>query len=258
MVRIAAPLDADNVEKALGAFDAIDEIALVAVPGATERAMQEKILSHCQQEHRQDRFAILDGVQVQTPTALTHGGHQWGPGANIYGALYFPWILVRDPATKTDIAVPPSRHLAGVYARTDATRGVHKTPANTVIRGALAVQRLVSREEQAGVNLDGINIIRTFDGNVTVWGARTLGGNANNEWTYINVRRLFCTCASPSSRARSGWCSSPTSRALWAKITRNITAFLTNVWRDGALFGRYSTGGVLRQVRCRDQSPRAA
>ena len=143
-----------------------------------------------------------------------------------------------DPASRTTIAVPPSGHIAGVYARTDATRGVHKAPANAVMRGALDVQRLISKREQAGLNPDGINIIRKFDGNITIWGARTWADPGQEaDWVYINVRRLFLYLRKSIDQGTQWVVFEPNEMGLWAKITRNITAFLTNVWRAGALFG---------------------
>jgi phage tail sheath protein FI len=221
-------------------FAPIDEIALVAVPGVTDNGVQQAILAHCEDTHLQDRFAILDGKSLDDkpePGSLTPAEVHDSVGPNSYGAIYFPWIQVSDPATRRNVFVPPSGHLAGVYARVDAERGVHKAPANEVVRGALGVQTLVSKREQAGLNPDGINVIRQFNGNVTVWGARTLGGDANNEWKYVNVRRLFLYLRQSIDRGTQWVVFEPNTPALWAKITRNITAFLTNVWRAGALFG---------------------
>ena len=166
--RLADGVEANAVKAALEKFKAIDEIALVAVPGATDKAVQEAILSHCEDEYLQDRFAILDGLPE--PGSLTKTEVQAGVRNSSYGAVYFPWIQAFDPATQENIYVPPSGHVAGVYARVDATRGVHKAPANEVIRGAVGVQTLVSKADQAGLNPDGINVIRKFNGNITVWG----------------------------------------------------------------------------------------
>jgi phage tail sheath protein FI len=196
--------------------------------------VQQEILNHCQQESLQDRFAILDGKQDADPS--TAGSISDGLVNSSYGALYFPWIRVADPNTRTAI-VPPSGHLAGVYARVDTTRGVHKAPANEVIRGALDVAVAVSKEQQAGLNPHGINILRKFDGNVTVWGARTWAREAEAEWRYINVRRLFLYLRKSIDQGTQWVVFEPNDPGFWAKIQRNVTAFLTNVWRAGALFG---------------------
>ena len=159
-------------------------------------------------------------------------------GTSDYAALYFPWIDVGEQNQDGNIVyVPPSGHLAGIYARVDGERGVHKAPANEVIRGALGVEKRLSKADQDGLNPDGINVIRQFNGNVTVWGARTLGGDDNGEWKYVNVRRLFLFLRESIDKGTQWVVFEPNTPALWAKITRNVTAFLTNVWAAGALFG---------------------
>jgi phage tail sheath protein FI len=221
---------------ALETFKPIDEISLVAIPGATDKAVQNAILDHCEDKNLQDRFAILDAA-LGKPDDLTAQNVFKGVRSSKYAAIYFPWIKVFDPAAQEVIAVPPSGHIAGIYARVDAERGVHKAPANEVIRGALDVDTPISRRDQDGLNPDGVNVIRKFNGNITVWGARTIGGERNGEWKYINVRRLFIYLRESIDRGTQWVVFEPNTPELWAKITRNITAFLTNVWRDGALFG---------------------
>lgn len=223
-----------NLLKALDALKPIDEVALVAVPGVTSDTVQNAVLDHCENEHLQDRFAILDGRDTET---LTKTAIQGGTRDSSYGALYYPWIEVFDPAINALKFVPPCGHVAGIYARVDSARGVHKAPANEVIRGALGVKVLVSREGQAGLNPEDINVIRKFDGNVTVYGAHTLAGKENAEWRYINVRRLFLFLRESIDEGTQWVVFEPNDASLWAKIIRNITAFLTNVWRAGALFG---------------------
>jgi phage tail sheath protein FI len=175
----------------------IDEIALVVAPGLTDSAVVAAIVTHCKQT-TQDRFAILDS-QENVGDSITQDTND-PPDNSDYAAFYFPWIQVFDPATKITrpddpdkgrIYVPPSGHIAGVYARVDTTRGVHKAPANEVVLGALGLKYNISKAVQDGLNPDGINCIREMNGNIRVWGARTLGGDANGEWKYVNVRRLF-------------------------------------------------------------------
>ena len=127
--------------------------------------------------------------------------------------------------------------MAGIYARVDQERGVHKAPANEVVRGALALEYLVSKNEQDGLNPDGINVIRGFNGNLKVWGARTLGGDDNGEFKYINVRRLMNFLRESIDEGTQFVVFEPNNPALWQKIIRSVRGFLTNVWRDGALFG---------------------
>jgi len=226
----------DSLSDALETFKPIDEISLVAIPGATDKPLQTAILDHCEDKNLQDRFAILDAA-LGKPDDLTAQNVFKGVRSSKYAAIYFPWIKVFDPAAQEVIAVPPSGHIAGIYARVDAERGVHKAPANEVIRGALDVDTPISRRDQDGLNPDGVNVIRKFNGNITVWGARTIGGERNGEWKYINVRRLFIYLRESIDQGTQWVVFEPNTPELWAKITRNITAFLTNVWRDGALFG---------------------
>jgi hypothetical protein len=240
VVRIADLTDANQVIAALKEFEKIDEIAIVAAPGALDNAVQTAVINHC--ELLEDRFAIIDGQRTQT---IDVAHIQGAVGDSNYAALYFPWVEVTkqtiDTATGKPVGgrlfVPPSGHLAGIYGRVDETRGVHKAPANEVVRGALTLEYLVSREEQKGLNPDGINVIRGFDGRLVVWGARTLGGDANGEFKYINVRRLMNFLRESIDQGTQFVVFEPNNPSLWQKIIRTLRAFLTNVWRDGALFG---------------------
>jgi phage tail sheath protein FI len=151
--------------------------------------------------------------------------------------------------------VPPSGHIAGIYARVDAERGVYKAPANQVIRGALDVARPISKEDQAGLNPDGVNVIRNLGGSVTVWGARTLAsGGGDSEFQYVNVRRLFLFLRESIDEGTQWVVFEPNAEPLWAKIRRNVTAFLTTLWSEGALFG--ATPAEAFYVRCdKDTNP---
>ena len=248
VTRVTDASDVKAVTDALATFTAIDEIALVAVPGTQAAALQNAVIDHCEQAG--DRFAILDGQQK--PAALTPGAIKGGVRDSNYAALYYPWVSVVDPVSGTNDFVPPSGHLAGIYARVDTERGVHKAPANAVIRGALDVERRLSKADQDGLNPDGVNVIRAFNGNMTVWGARTLGGDRNNEWKYVNIRRLFLFLRESIDEGTQWVVFEPNTPTLWAQITRNITAFLTNVWQSGALFG--NTPAEAFYVKCDDET----
>jgi hypothetical protein len=155
-----------------------------------------------------------------------------------YGALYFPQIVVRDPFSPRDLfTVAPSGHIAGIYARTDTTRGVHKAPANEIVRGALDVSQRVTQEEQEGLNPNGVNCIRLFarEG-IRVWGARTLAASAS-EWRYLNVRRLFNQIEESIAESTRWVVFEPNDLSLWKAIRRDIRAFLMLLWRQGALMG---------------------
>lgn len=232
VVRTANLTNSGNVRASLKKFEAIDEISIVAAPGALDSGVQTEVINHC--KNLNNRFAILDG---QVTTTLTTAAIKGGVGNSDFAALYFPRIQVFDPASQGKIFVYPSGHMAGVYARVDTTRGVHKAPANEVVQGALGLEYLTSKNEQDGLNPDGINIIRNLNGNIRVWGARTLGGDANGEYKYVNVRRLMIFLRVSIDRGTQFVVFEPNAQPLWKKIRRSVTGFLTNVWRDGALFG---------------------
>jgi phage tail sheath protein FI len=246
VTRTAAAATADTAGDALDGFAAIDEIALVAVPGATDAAIQQAVVDHC--ERLGDRFALLDGQRITAPSNWTASAIKGTVNNSNYAALYFPWLQVYDPVSNAPIVVPPSGHVAGIYARVDTERGVHKAPANVSVRGALGVESRLGKPDQDGLNPAGINVIRDINGAITVWGARTLGGDANGEWKYVNVRRLFLYLRESIDEGTQWIVFEPNTPALWSKITRNVNAFLTNVWRSGALFG--NTPAEAFYVRC--------
>lgn len=212
----------------LKCLDEVDEIAIVAAPGQISAAVQDALLSHC--ETRKDRFAILD-----SPETISGGVDKLPkPRDSKYGAYYFPWIQVYDP-DKGNIFVPPSGHIAGVYSRTDSERGVHKAPANEIIRGALGMKYNVSKGEQDLLNPKGINAIRFMNGAIRIWGARTL--STDPSWRYISVRRLFIMVESSIERATQWVVFEPNDHRLWKRVQRTISSFLTLLWRNGALMG---------------------
>ncbi len=227
----------------LKCMDEVDEIAIVAAPGQVSAAVQDALLSHC--ETRKDRFAILD-----SPETITGGVDKLPkPRDSKYGAYYFPWIQVYDP-DKGNIFVPPSGHIAGVYSRTDAERGVHKAPANEIIRGALGMKYNVSKGEQDLMNPKGINAIRYMNGAIRIWGARTL--STDPSWRYINVRRLFIMVESSIERATQWVVFEPNDHRLWKRVQRTIASFLTLLWRQGALMGTAPEQAFY--VKCDDET----
>jgi phage tail sheath protein FI len=168
-----------------------------------------------------------------------------------FAALYYPWIKVFDPASGENVYVPPSGHAAGVFGRNDDTRGVHKAPANEVIRGAIDLEINITKGEHDALNPVGVNCIRAFPGRgIRIWGARTL--SSEPEWRYLNVRRLFNYLEDSILNGTQWAVFEPNDRALWAKVRRSIAAFLTMEWRKGALFG--ATPGEAFFVNCNDET----
>jgi phage tail sheath protein FI len=153
-----------------------------------------------------------------------------------FGTYYWPWITIRDPFTNALVNVPPSGHIAGIWARSDATRGVQKAPANEAVLGALNVEYNATRDEQGVLNQAGVNCIHLFQREgILVWGARTLD---DGEWRYVNVRRLFLMIEESIEESTRWIVFEPNDPTLWKSIRRDIRAFLTILWRDGALMGR--------------------
>ncbi|MCB1936780.1 MAG: phage tail sheath family protein [Nitrosomonas sp.] len=239
VIGIASASDAE-LDKALKKFSAIDEISMVAAPGMDGDKIYDKLISHC--ENLQDRVAILDSKEkVDDHTKLQSIPER--PRNSTYSAFYFPWLEVSDPATslieKNDgrLFVPPSGHVAGVYARTDATRGVFKAPANEALRGVIGLKYSLSKADQESLNREGVNVIRPLIGAIRVWGARTVGGDANGEYRYISTRRYFNYLRESIDQGTQFVVFEPNSPALWERIKRTVGGFLLNEWRSGALFG---------------------
>jgi phage tail sheath protein FI len=220
------------------AMEDIDEIAICAVPGMWSQTVQAALINHC--EMRRDRFAILD-----PPDGLDIDGI--GAFRQVfdteYAALYYPWCVTADPSpgapSGSDIHIPPSGLLAGIYANTDINRGVHKAPANVVIQGINLVGGLaadITKREQDVLNPVGINALRFFPGRgELVWGARTL--SSDTDWKYINVRRLFIYVEKSIFDGTQWVVFEPNNDQLWALVRQTISAFLTTVWQTGALAG---------------------
>lgn len=222
-----------NARTGLKTFEDIDAISLVVAPGMIDPAIQDAVLTHC--ELKKDRFAVLD-----SPETIDMGGIDKipKPRDSKYGAYYFPWIEVYDPE-RGNIFVPPSGHMVGIYARVDSERGVHKAPANEIVRGALGLKYTISRGEQDILNPKGINCIRDFSRRgrgIRVWGARTISSDAS--WRYINVRRLFIMVEESIDIGMQWAVFEPNDHKLWKKITRDVSSFLYRIWRSGALFGK--------------------
>jgi phage tail sheath protein FI len=227
-------------------LEAVDQVTMIAVPdlmsayqsGAIDldgvQGVQTKMIEHC--ELMGDRIAILDPPPGLSPQQVAEWRQEKTGYDSKYAALYYPWFSVLDPLTGTNRAVPPSGHIAGVWARNDDSRGVHKAPANEVIRGATRPETQLTKGEHDLLNPIGVNCIRAFPGRgIRVWGARTLSSDA--EWRYLNVRRLFNYLEESIMDGTQWVVFEPNDDALWARIRRTISAFLVNEWRKGALFG---------------------
>jgi phage tail sheath protein FI len=246
---------AGRTRTGLALLESYDDVAILGIPGYTDAASWGAALDHC--EKLKDRVAVLDapesvkdlGMLTKVATAepakkppAAEGAAAPSEGARArvsdrgYGAFYYPWVVVRDPLSGENVTIPPSGHVAGIYARVDSMRGVHKAPANETVLGALNLNYWMTNEEQGELNDNGVNCIRFFPREgIRVWGARTLAADA--QWRYLNVRRLFNMIEKSIVLSTRWVVFEPNDESLWKSIRRDIKAFLTLVWRDGALMG---------------------
>jgi hypothetical protein len=251
-----------DVQKRSGVegLEVLDDVTIVVVPDLmssvpgqkvdlqTIKSVQTMMIAHC--ERLGDRVAILDAPANLTPQEVKKWRMDIAGFDSSYAAMYYPWIQVMDPATNKPINIPPSGHMAGVWARNDITRGVHKAPANEVVQGAIGLAYQTTKGEQDTLNPIGVNVIRSFPGRgIRVWGARSLSSNPS--WRYISIRRLFNFVEKSIENGTQWVVFEPNDRKLWARVRRDVTAFLKNVWRDGALFG--SAPSEAFYVKCDDE-----
>jgi phage tail sheath protein FI len=228
-------------------LEVADNVTMVVVPdlmaafqagmlsGDGVRAVQTAMMNHC--EAMKDRVAIIDCPPGLSPQQIREWRMNIAGYVSKYAALYYPWVQVADPSGESDgILVPPSGHMAGIWARNDSERGVHKAPANEIVRGALSLEVQVSRNEQDTLNPIGVNCIRAFPGRgIRVWGARTL--SSDPAWRYLNLRRLSNFVEKSIDNGTQWVVFEPNDMDLWSRVRRNAGAFLTRLWADGALFG---------------------
>ncbi|SRR6266568_615308 len=208
----------------------VDEISLLCCP--EESYLGPKLIAGLlttQCENKKDRFAIL-----QAPSAVIPPND---PSINSkYAAYYYPWLKISDPRTSVPLLIPPGGHVAGIYARSDTTVGVHKDPANEVIRGIDELQVQTNDQQQSILNPKGVNVLRYFRGaGNLVWGGRTTANDP--DWKYINVRRLFIFVEKSILRGTQWVVFENNDEPLWARVRRSVSDFLTTLWRDGMLQG---------------------
>jgi uncharacterized protein len=213
--------------KGLSGLAEIDEISLIYTPALIRvNGLYDALIAHC--ETLKDRFAIID-VEAGTPDPAK-------PGDTSYGAFYCPWINIVDSKTGLVVAIPPGGYIAGIYARSDLERGVHKAPANEVVLGADSLEYTFTKGKQDILNPKGVNCIRAFPGRgIRVWGARTMSDDSI--WKYVNVRRLFIFLEKSIEKGTQWAVFEPNNEKLWARVKQTITQFLTTVWKNGALLG---------------------
>lgn len=241
----ADPDDADIRATGLEALGELDDIAIVALPdgGAmlTDDDVQgcaDRLISHA--ERYRYRIAVVD---APANSSISEIREFRGKFDTKYGALYHPWIEILDPlfpnvpgVPPRKLLLPPSGFVCGIYARSDIERGVHKAPANEIVRGLTKFEININKARQDVLNPEGVNCLRFFDGRGNrVWGARTM--SSDPEWKYVNVRRLFIYMEHSIDKATQWAVFEPNTDRLWTNIRRMVEDFLYVLWRDGALIG---------------------
>lgn len=244
---------AEGERNGLHAFDEVDDINIVALPdisgdpystngnGQSARAVILAALNYC--KNRKDCFFIADVPLGETPAGARDfknatGDYEGNAFNSSFGALYYPWLWVKYEMTRPKRLVPPCGVVAGTYAHADSTRGVHKAPAGIAegyLDSVVGIERTITKGEHDMLNPEKVNVIRVLPQGICIWGARTL--SADSEWLYINIRRLLLYIEESIDKGSQWVVFEPNDPALWGKVKRNIVAFLTRVWRDGALFG---------------------
>jgi len=239
---VDAPRD---YEAALSALEKVYDAGILVIPGEFGADIYDKMITHC--EKMKYRVAILDPEQGIGIAEVRSSRADEMSSERGYAALYYPWLKITDPITEEIISVPPGGAVAGVYARVDNKRGVHKAPANEELLGLDGLDVQLTTENQALLNPDGINAIRFIKGSGNlVWGARTISNDPL--WRYINVRRLFIYLEQSIYNSTRWVVFEPNNEKLWGKVRTTVTDFLMRAWRDGMLAG--STSGEAFYVKC--------
>ena len=237
--------DTDYTE-ALKNFDVIDDLNLLCIPGQTSAAVNSGLMTYC--ENRKDVFAILDAPEASTvDSVLTLKKTMSCKNA----ALYFPWIKVADPLSKTGKlrSCPPCGHVMGVYARTISDRGVWKAPAGTeaIVRGAIEVTTTLTNGDTDRLNPAGIvSIMPKTNYGIVIWGARNL--HPDSSMKYISDVLLDINIKKSVFNGTQQFVFEPNDSKTWTRVTATVQAFLDGLWRDGALLG--DTASEAYYVKC--------
>jgi phage tail sheath protein FI len=233
------------LKNAIEALGPLSDLDLVSAPDAMTLQLQNgqfdsgaalrvqaAMLTHCARHG--NRLAILDALPEGDTEAVLAQRQAIVVGQTepVNGALYYPWLK-----TEAGRLIPPGGHVAGIVARTDARVGVFKAPANEEVFGVLDLETGIDNLIQDDLNPEGVNCFRAFPGRgIRVWGARTLSRDPN--WRYVNVRRLFLTLERWIDRNMIWAAFESSDQRLWVRVQRELSAYLTQLWRAGALQGQ--------------------
>ncbi len=245
---------ATGIKSGLVSLEDLEEISIVAAPGYSFdyndyanrlpliQQINQHLITHC--ENMRYRVAVLDSPNNQPLSGVRDYRAILD---SKYAALYYPWVRIFDPVGDRELDVPPSGFITGIYARNDNQIGVHKAPANEVVRGAIGLEILINKAQQDVLNPLGINCLRYFEGRGNrVWGARTV--SSDPEWKYLNIRRYFVYLERSIDVSTQWAVFEPNGEALWANVRRTVESFLETEWREGRLAGAALTEAFF--VRC--------
>lgn len=226
----------------------VEDVSIVATPAAVIDPSQHQAIAVEMEKHcvkMRYRFGLIDSPQDASLGEIQAFRNNFD---NSRLALYAPWVIASGPTGAQDnIAVPPSGFIAGIYARTDVDRGVHKAPANTPVLGALRFSQDINKFQQELLNPKGINALRSFSGRGhQVWGGRTL--SSDPEWKYVNVRRYFLYLERSIEKGSQWAVFEPNGERLWANLVTTVESFLFNEWKNGRLLGAQPAAAYF--VRC--------
>ena len=236
-----------NNKTGLKTLEDVEDISIISAPAyaslyeddpAQAEAIQQLLISHA--ERMRYRIAVLDSGQDFT---LSEVRDQRNAIDSKYAALYYPWIRVVDPlaqrgtpAASQEILLPPSGFVSGIFARNDVEKGVSKTPANEVVRGAIGFEFTLNKAQQDVLNPEGVNAFRFFEGRgYRLWGGRTV--SSDPEWKYVGVRRYFAYLERSIEKGTQWVVFENNNERLWANVKRTIEDFLFNEWNNGSLMG---------------------
>ena len=254
---VLAPGDADFHTAVQGSFgvgsvtDRIDLFNLLCVPGLTDATTIALLQKHCRDRRA---FFIVDSAENETVATVAASLAGLTGTDAINAAFYFPWVRAADPLQRGALrAFPPCGYVAGVYARTDAGRGIWKAPGGTdgSVTGANGLTIRMSDAENGRLNPRAINCLRTLPVYGTVvWGARTLQGDDDrgSEWKYVPVRRMALFIEESLYRGTQWVVFEPNDEPLWSQIRLNVGAFLQGLFRQGAFQGQSPRDAYF--VRC--------
>ena len=232
----------------LEALRGVDDISIIACPGRTDAVVHNALITQC--ENLRYRFAVLDAdPSDRTVTDVLAHRNLYDTS---YAAYYFPWVEATEHGEQ--LFLPPSGFVTGIYARSDSERGVHKAPANEVVRRITGLRCYITSGEQDILNPRGVNAIRQFeDRGIRVWGARTL--SSDPAMRYISTRRFLIFLEKSIDRGTQWVVFEPNNPDTWSRVVDSVGSFLHTQWRAGALLGRTPEQAYF--VRC-DESTMTA